>query len=159
MHLALLRCESNSSRKLFAFCPNWTASPLCFYFCCCTEKSAWTALLSLNFKMKILRKIQICWTLFARVIAKNMIAEWRGQLSKNINPHFCVSVCLSINRRRPRLSECLFKKLARSQERIMRRLIIASTGNGLSPKGLAAAKQQRKLMSCPSISNNWLSLQ
>ena len=27
MHLALLRCESNSSRKLFAFCPNWTASP------------------------------------------------------------------------------------------------------------------------------------
>ena len=105
--------------------------------------------------MKILRKIQICLALFARVIAKkNTISECKGQLSKNIKPHFCVSVCLSINRRRPRLSECLFKKRARSQERIMRRLIIASTGNGLSPKGLAAAKQQRKLMSCPSISNN-----
>ena len=48
MHLALLRCESNSSRKLFAFCPNWTALAPVLLTSKLHRKSAWTALLSLN---------------------------------------------------------------------------------------------------------------
>ena len=50
----------------------------------------------------------------------------------------------------PKLS---FKKLARSQERIMTRLIIASTGNGLSPKRLRE-QNNKETNELSLISNN-----